>query len=143
MKIADKYGDITQPALYKQPDPGYYVSRKTIIHIILRHNKYINRFAYSDSKKDSGRPSSFSFGAIAEPMYLLLMTLNTLTFDDWKKTNDGKKFIAHVEIARVKYSIVTDINKKNIKSFYPRNDGLDVDFIKLERCSDKMVLFKI
>src|SRR5690606_15674065 len=88
VEIGHSHGDITNPKFYGQPNPGYKISTETLVHILLRHNQSLNGFINEDSRANGHNPSSFSFGAFAEPMLIMLMALNVLTEQDWKKASE-------------------------------------------------------
>ncbi|MCI1779252.1 MAG: hypothetical protein LKI53_04760 [Bacteroidales bacterium] len=140
--IGLEYGDITKPDFYGQPDPGFTVNLETLIHILLRHNDTINSFLNPYSKNNGHNPSSFGFGAFADPMLTLLMALNAIDDNDWKTPERGKNLICHFTVGGQKYTIVRKGHSKEIKSIYPRNDDLNTDFIELDRNPDKMEFYK-
>lgn len=136
--VGKEHGDITEPAFYGQPNPGFRISIETLIHILLRHNHSINSFLNPDSQKNGYNPSSFGSGAFTEPMLILLMTLNAIRDNDWKTTKRGKNLICHIRVGGQEYTIVRKGHSKEIKSFYPRNDNHKAEFVELERISDRM-----
>jgi len=140
--IGDTYGDITDAKFYGQPDPDYKISLETLIHILLRHNKAINSFINEDSKESGHDPASFGFGAIASPMLTMLMALNVLDDKDWKKATSGKNLISHFSAGGQLYTVIRKGTSKEILSFYPRNDNLELDFVKLKRDPIKMQFIK-
>lgn len=140
--IGNSHGDITDPKFYGQPNPGYKISIETLVHILLRHNPTLNDFINQDSKTNGHSPSSFGFGAFAEPMLTMLMALNVLTDQDWKNASEGKNLICHFTVAGNFYTIIRKGSSKEILSFYPRNDDLTTSYIKLKRDPDKMRFMK-
>lgn len=142
LAIGCSCGDITESKFYGQPNPGYNISIETVVHILLGHNPSINEFVNQDSNANGYNQSSFSFGVIAEPMLIMLMALNILTEQDWKKASKGKNLICHFTVGGSIYTIVRKGSSKEILSFYPRNDDLVTDYIKLKRDPDNMRFLK-
>lgn len=140
--IGQSSGDITDPKFYGQPNPGYKIPLGTLIHILLRHNPSFNGFVTRDSKDNGHNPSSFSVGVFAEPMLIMLMALNVLTEKDWKHAAEGKNLICHFTVGGNFYTIIRKGSSKKILSFYPRNDDLITNYIKLKRDPDKMRFMK-
>lgn len=136
--IGKELGDIRKPEFYGQPDPGFTIELETIIHIALRHNQTINGFLNPDSQTNGHNPSSFGFGALAEPMLTLLMALNAIDDNDWITPEQGSNLICHFSIGGQYYTMVRKGHSKEIKTMYPRNDELLVNYIELERNPDKM-----
>jgi hypothetical protein len=137
-ELGKKYGDVTNPTLYGQSDPGYKIPLETLVHLLVRHNSSINEFINPDSKHEGYSPSSFSLGAFADPMLTLLMALNVIENRDWKLASKGKNLICHFRVGGQEYTITRKGNSKEIKSFYPRNDDHSTIFLELERNPEKM-----
>jgi len=140
--IGHSHGDITDPKFYGQPNPGYKIPIETLVHILLRHNASLNGFINEDFKANGNNPSSFSFGVFAEPMLTMLMALNVLAEQDWKKATEGKNLICHFTVGGNFYTIIRKGSSKEILSFYPRNDDLTTGYVKLKRDPDKMRFVK-
>ena len=141
--IAKKGGrDVTSPSFFGQPDPGFTVPLETIVHIVVRHNSTINKFINPDSRQEGYTPTPFSSGVFADVMLKLLMALNVIEDSDWQQASSGKNLICHFKLAEQEYTIIRKGHSKEIKSFYPRNDGHNATYIELERVSDEMRCIK-
>lgn len=140
LPLAKQSSDITSPKFYSQPDNGYRISYETFIHILLRHNESINSFINKDSQLNGHNPSSFS--GFVLPILTMFMALNALKDNDWQSASKGKNLICHFAIGEQLYTITRKGHSKEILSFYPRNDKLELQHIKLERNPEKMEFIK-
>lgn len=138
IKIGQKGGDIRKPELYGQKDTGFKISTESLIHILVRHNVFINRFVNEDSYANGYSPSSFTFGAFAEPMLIMLMALNIIEKEDWIPAIKGKNLICNFRVGGQEYTLTRKGSSKEIISFYPRNDNQKLRYIELERNPNKM-----
>lgn len=138
LEIAKRQADILDHKTYGQPNSGYIITEKLIVHLVLRHNESVNSFLNKDSVKGGYNPSSFTSGGLfGASMLPLLMALNQLHNSDWKKAKKGKNLICHFRAGGVRYTIVRKGTSKEILSFYERNRD-DVKYIEMTRKPDKM-----
>lgn len=143
VKISFDHGDITNPTFYGVEDAGYKVTLETAVHILLRHNEAMNEFINQDSRINGYNPSSFSYGMVADSMMTLFMCLHALDENDWSSQPGNKNLVCHVRIYGRELTIVRNGRSKEIKSFYPRNDGAQLVYIELEKHPEKRVYRKI
>jgi hypothetical protein len=137
VNIGHKFGDITNPNLFGQSDSKYKITIETIVHLLIRHNEAINNLINRDSAINGHNPSSFN-GAIALPLLTMFMALNALEDSDWKQAEIGKNLVCHFAVCGQIYTLIRKGNSKEIRTFYPRNDNLDLDLIRLKRKADRM-----
>lgn len=137
MAIGLQAGDITNPNFFGQPNSGYEIKQETIIHMLIRHNASLNNFINQDSLNNDHNPSSFD-GYVALPLIVMFMALRVIDESDWRKAVSGKNLICHFSAGGQKYTLVRKGSSKEIESFYPRNDDLEVDYLQLKRKVDKM-----
>lgn len=97
----------------------------------------MNSFLNVDSTTNGHNPSSLSFGAIAEPMLIMLMVLNVLEQTDWKPAVRGKNLICNFRLDGREYTLVRKGTSKEIITFYPKNDNQNVPYVELERNLNK------
>lgn len=110
------FGDYISPQVANLKESEYLVSKKTLIHLLVRHNQSVNYSILSD-KFCSSNSTFFSAGVLI-PVILLFNLLNDLTLADWKLDSNGKNLITTVTKGEIKYKIVRNGITKEIKTFY-------------------------